>query len=179
MATHSSILAWRIPWTGEPGGLQSTGSHRVGRDGATETAQPVDTLTSGSCCPGLSWAGEEVDYSMQDSNYENQNEQRGRLGQLFRAVWWQGAAFSSWVPGADIASTSPKTGSFSALGLQKHLSLLLPWRTRISKELEGALNGPARVKCPLRRWGGESEQEGHRIQSEGPTPQPGRAPQAS
>ena len=30
MATHSSILAWRIPWTEEPGGLQSTGSQRVG-----------------------------------------------------------------------------------------------------------------------------------------------------
>ena len=29
MATHSSILAWRIPWTGEPGGLQSMGSQRV------------------------------------------------------------------------------------------------------------------------------------------------------
>ena len=28
-ATHSSILAWRIPWTEEPGGLQSMGSHRV------------------------------------------------------------------------------------------------------------------------------------------------------
>ena len=30
MATHSSILAWRIPWTEEPGELQSTGSQRVG-----------------------------------------------------------------------------------------------------------------------------------------------------
>ena len=30
MATHSSILAWRISWTEEPGGLQSTGSQRVG-----------------------------------------------------------------------------------------------------------------------------------------------------
>ena len=29
MATHSSILAWRIPWTEEPGGLQSMGSHRA------------------------------------------------------------------------------------------------------------------------------------------------------
>ena len=29
MATHSSILAWRITWTEEPGGLQSVGSHRV------------------------------------------------------------------------------------------------------------------------------------------------------
>ena len=32
MATHSSILAWRIPWTQEPGGLQSTGPQRVGHD---------------------------------------------------------------------------------------------------------------------------------------------------
>ena len=32
MATHSSILAWRIPWTEELGGLQSTGSQRVGHD---------------------------------------------------------------------------------------------------------------------------------------------------
>ena len=32
MATHSRVLAWRIPGTGEPGGLQSVGSHRVGHD---------------------------------------------------------------------------------------------------------------------------------------------------
>ena len=32
MATHSSILAWRIPWTEEPGGLQSRGSPTVGHD---------------------------------------------------------------------------------------------------------------------------------------------------
>ena len=32
MATHSSVLAWRIPGTGEPGGLRSMGSHRVGHD---------------------------------------------------------------------------------------------------------------------------------------------------
>ena len=32
IATHSSILAWRIPWTEEPGGLQSVGSQRVGNN---------------------------------------------------------------------------------------------------------------------------------------------------
>ena len=32
MATHSGILIWRIPWTEEPGWLQSTGSQRVGHD---------------------------------------------------------------------------------------------------------------------------------------------------
>ena len=37
MAIHSSILAWRIPWTEKPGGLQSVGSQRVGHDWATNT----------------------------------------------------------------------------------------------------------------------------------------------
>ena len=37
MATLSSILAWRIPWTEEPGRLQSMGSQRVGRDRVTNT----------------------------------------------------------------------------------------------------------------------------------------------
>ena len=35
MAAHSSILAWKIPWTEEPGGLQSMGSQRVGCDRVT------------------------------------------------------------------------------------------------------------------------------------------------
>ena len=37
MAAHSSIRAWRIPWTEEPGGLQSTGLQRVGHDWKTVT----------------------------------------------------------------------------------------------------------------------------------------------
>ena len=39
MATHSSILAWEFPRTEEPGGLQSMGSQRVGRDLATKQQQ--------------------------------------------------------------------------------------------------------------------------------------------
>ena len=39
MATHSSILAWRIPWTEEPPGLQSTKLQRVGQDLAIEQQQ--------------------------------------------------------------------------------------------------------------------------------------------
>ena len=39
MATHSSVLAWRIPWTEEPGGLQSMGSQRVRYDWATKQQQ--------------------------------------------------------------------------------------------------------------------------------------------
>ena len=37
MATYSSILAWKIPWTEEPGGLQSMGLQRIGYDSATNT----------------------------------------------------------------------------------------------------------------------------------------------
>ena len=42
MATHSSILACRIPWTGKPGRLQSTGSQTVGRDLATTHTEETD-----------------------------------------------------------------------------------------------------------------------------------------
>ena len=38
-ATYSSILAWRIPWTREPGGPQPMGLQRVGHDGATDTVE--------------------------------------------------------------------------------------------------------------------------------------------
>ena len=52
MATHSSVLTWRIPGTGEPGGLPSMGSHRVGHDWSD---LPVSSIVVGSLC---SW--EEV-----------------------------------------------------------------------------------------------------------------------
>ena len=41
MATHSSTLAWKIPWTEEPGRLQSMGSQRVGHDSATSMSMSV------------------------------------------------------------------------------------------------------------------------------------------
>ena len=42
MATHSSTLAWRIPWTEEPGGLKSLGSHRVGHDRASKHSTKME-----------------------------------------------------------------------------------------------------------------------------------------
>ena len=44
MATHSSILAQRVPWTEKPGGLQSMGSQRVGHDRATKHAQRREAI---------------------------------------------------------------------------------------------------------------------------------------
>ena len=54
MATHSSVLAWRIPGTGEPGGLLSMGSHRVGHDWSDLAASAAVMLTRGklaTACP--------------------------------------------------------------------------------------------------------------------------------
>ena len=57
MATHSSTLAWKIPWTEDPGRLQSTGSQRVGHDWVTSlhnrssVNQTLDVLHSKSSKP--------------------------------------------------------------------------------------------------------------------------------
>ena len=46
MATHSSVLAWRIPGTGEPGGLLFMGSHRVGHDWSDLAAYKLKVNTN-------------------------------------------------------------------------------------------------------------------------------------
>ena len=53
MATCSGTLAWEIPWTEEPGGLQSTGSQTAGHDGATEHHLPVAYAPSPSIHPAF------------------------------------------------------------------------------------------------------------------------------
>ena len=45
MATHSSTLAWKIPWAEEPGRLQSMGSHRIGHDWSDLAAAAPDTVS--------------------------------------------------------------------------------------------------------------------------------------
>ena len=44
METHSNILDWKIPWTEEPGGLQSTDSQRVGHDLVTKQQLPFNNI---------------------------------------------------------------------------------------------------------------------------------------
>ena len=57
MATHSSVLAWRIPGMGEPGGLPSMGSHRVGHDWSDLAAAAGDNREEG-CSQGRKEAKE-------------------------------------------------------------------------------------------------------------------------
>ena len=57
MATHSCILAWEVPWTGEPGRLQSMGLQRVRHDLATEYAEHSPSIAAAAkslqSCPTL------------------------------------------------------------------------------------------------------------------------------
>ena len=53
MAAHSRVLAWRIPGTGEPGGLPSMGSHRVGHDWSNLAAAAMTTAFSMRECNGV------------------------------------------------------------------------------------------------------------------------------
>ena len=80
MATHSSVLAWRIPGTGEPGGLLSMGSHRVGHDrsdlAATAMSLPVVMY------PCESWTIKEAEHRSIDAlNCVAGEDSRESLGQ--------------------------------------------------------------------------------------------------
>ena len=89
MATHSSVLAWRIPGTGEPGGLPSMGSHRVGHDWsdlAAAAAAAAGSKEAGanvgkpSSIPGLGRSsGKGNDYPIHYSCLENS---------MNRGAWW-------------------------------------------------------------------------------------------
>ena len=58
MATHFSILAWRIPWTEEPGGLQSVGSQRVGYDSDLAHMHACNTMMG--FCYKEYWSGSQT-----------------------------------------------------------------------------------------------------------------------
>ena len=58
MATHSSILAWRIPWTEDLGGLQSMGSHKVGH-GWSDLA----TAAAADCCVAIPFSRDQTQVS--------------------------------------------------------------------------------------------------------------------
>ena len=78
MATHSSVLAWRIPGMGEPGGLPSMGSHRVGHDWNDLAANARDRGCKFN--PWVACPGEENGNPLQNSCLGNPHGQRSLLG---------------------------------------------------------------------------------------------------
>ena len=81
MANHSSILAWKIPWTEEPGGLQSMGSQRVRHDFATKP--PTRCLT---CSQGLGMPS-KANQPFQTEGLSLVNNNRVKHG-LDETVWF-------------------------------------------------------------------------------------------
>ena len=120
MATHSSVLAWSIPGTGEPGGLPSMGSHGVGHDWSDlAAAAAADEVTSPGFThqsvvePGVgpgpsgSWAPVPVLYAMLASKRDSNClrwESRGRWTAdglaAIDSVWWPQCWLPKWWGGS-------------------------------------------------------------------------------
>ena len=88
MATHSSVLAWRIPGTGEPGGLSSLGSHRVGHDWSELAAAAATNhnMRQGKHCKKFEvWNQITLKVSLSSSSTLKKNRTRnwGDIGCLF------------------------------------------------------------------------------------------------
>ena len=86
MATHSSVLTWRLPGTGEPGGLPSMGSHRVRHDWSD--------LAVAAAPAALTEEGELLKQSLHFSGFSQENVP---FPNLLRLVWWRGAEFRTWL----------------------------------------------------------------------------------
>ena len=84
MATHSSILAWEIPWTEEPGRLQSMELQRVGHDWATSPSP------SPSCDRWINQGPVKVNCLTQGSQGD-WSEERECLEVVWQVLWWSGA----------------------------------------------------------------------------------------
>ena len=87
MATHSSILARRIPWTEEPGGIQSIVSQRVGHDWSDWPHAPhavLSTTLSSGCCKELCFTKEETEAETEETEAER-GEHMPEATQLVRA----------------------------------------------------------------------------------------------
>ena len=75
MATHSSILAWRIPGTGEPGGLRSMGSHRVRHDWSD--------LAAAAAAAAIPNATQDIEQLEPSNTTSGQHKQQNQLRKLF------------------------------------------------------------------------------------------------
>ena len=82
MATHSSVLAWRIPGTGEPGGLLSMGSPRVGHNWSNLAATAAEGVKLNSQCGWGKW-----EEGSRKVRWERKRGEGGEISSL-SALWW-------------------------------------------------------------------------------------------
>ena len=126
MATYSSILAWEIPWTKEPGGLQSMGSQKVRENLATK--ESACNAGDPSLIPGLGRStGEEIGYSLQYSwaslLAQTVKNPSAMLETWIRSLGWKdplekGMAIHSSILAWEIPWTK-ELGGLQSIGLQR------------------------------------------------------------
>ena len=108
VATHSRILAWRIPWTEKPGGLQSTGSHRVGNDGAAERVH--STFHRRGCVTGMLWMNRGKRKHCRSLDfYEEASNQRGTVRWTVRPLKMAVLLLSVHPPAGPVLATRAAT----------------------------------------------------------------------
>ena len=90
MATHSSVLAWRIPGTGEPGGLPSVGSHGVGHDWS-DLAAAAELLFTFSLWMGSGWRKLNAFLSVHKAILNSV-----KLGTIDWCLWWLASETYNW-----------------------------------------------------------------------------------
>ena len=100
MATHSSHLAWRIPWTEEPGGLKSVGLQRVGHDWATNTYKCIQihvttTTVKIQSCPAHQGVPLKEAFAFHTEIAFFPSDLKKRRIIYRRASWWKFATISS------------------------------------------------------------------------------------
>ena len=93
MATHSSVLAWRIPGMGEPGGLPSIGSHRVGH-GCSDLARAIArasqvALVESACNAGDTGAADSIPGLGRSPGGESHGEEPGGLPGRLQSIGLQ------------------------------------------------------------------------------------------
>ena len=126
MATHSSILAWRIPWTVEPGGLQSTGSQRVRHNLATKQQQARQRQRrAGRRSEGLAAASVWLpQWKAVDGRTEA--ERQGRWCKVRQSQAKSGPGWVSWDKVRGGAFLSDAWGNAEAF---RHLRMCVIWMT--------------------------------------------------
>ena len=130
-ATHSSILAWRLSWTEEPGGPQSTGSQRVGQNLVTKQQQ-----WRGAGVPGQRRKGEGTGGPLEGEGTPGSGDPRrsragGRWVGLGRAAWKK--AQGARKEGASCLGKHPRCASEQEVKADMHTSLFYVFQDKTPK----------------------------------------------
>ena len=152
MATHSSTLAWKIPWTGEPGGLPSVGSHRVWHDWSDLAAATTNWTKLWKLYPSR-FKGASSYQFLRKSELRDSHVPPGwqsRHTSSVSAAWSALGTSAPWSQKGMEGRTKPcSPGDFQRVHMVSRFPQADTWQTCV--ELDWSL--PLGVLLKLRDWG--------------------------